>query len=43
MISTGTKKYGQFTGVTDFVRLSLQRIVWMELRKSAGTQGEPVF
>jgi hypothetical protein len=32
-----------FRGVAGFVRLSLQRIVWQGLKKSADIQGEPVF
>jgi hypothetical protein len=41
--STGTKTFGQFRGVAGFVRLFLQRIVWMGPKKLAGIQGEPVF
>jgi hypothetical protein len=42
-VSTGTKNYGWFRGVADFMRLLLQRINRQGLKKSADIQGGPVF
>jgi hypothetical protein len=42
-VSTGTKKYGQFRGVANFLRLSLRRNVQQGLKKSADIQRGLVF
>jgi hypothetical protein len=37
------QKNGRFRGVTSFVSLILQRIVWPGLKESANIKGGPVF